>query len=353
LFLGSSRELRPQALPRRLLSNRAHVFYYGWYETPAREGRYAHWDQNGRRPPGDIASSFYPQLGVYSSADPGVVEQHMRWIASTGIGVVVLAWQDTDVLSLRVAALVLDAARRQDLKVAFLIDQNPPRGPTQILAEIELLTAEFGGHPAFFRIRRPTRFGPSEAARGVFYLFDPFQRGRVSPASWADLIDRLRDTHYDSILLGQTLDVSRAAAARFDGVFTFDVLHQDFRLFRVMKQQATHARLIFTPTIGPGFDDRRAVPRSAGILARREGAAYDASWEAVLDLDPEWVSVYSFNEWHEGTQIEPAVSGEGPPPGYEDYRGAFGLSGEEAETAYLRRTAFWLERFGLTAVEIR
>lgn len=342
-----------QTLPGRLLSQRAHIFYYGWYETPEHDGRYAHWDQSGHRPPEDIASSFFPKLGVYSSTDPAIVDQHLRWIASTGIGVVVLAWQGTDVFALRVASLLFEAAERLELKVAFLIDQNPPLGPSQVIAEIELLTARFGGHPAFLRLRRPTRFGGAEAARGVFYLFDPFQRGRVSPESWAERVDRLRQTSYDAILIGQTLDVTRAIAAHFDGVFTFDILFQDFRLFRVMKQQAANAGLVFVPTIGPGFDDRRAVPRSAGFLPRRQGASYDASWGAVVDLAPEWVSLYSFNEWHEGSQIEPAASGDPPFFPYEDYRGAYGLSGEEAEMAYLRRTAFWLEQFGLTAIEIR
>ena len=56
--------------------------------------------------------------------------------------------------------------------------------------------------------------------------------------------------------------------------------------------------------------------------------------------------IASFNEWHEGTQIEPAA-----PPGrhgayrYLGYDGAWGLSGVPAETAYLDRTAYWSARF--------
>ena len=40
-------------------------------------------------------------------------------------------------------------------------------------------------------------------------------------------------------------------------------------------------------------------------------------WKEVRKVNAEIVSITSFNEWHEGTQIEAAVSKEG----YEDYGG--------------------------------
>jgi hypothetical protein len=60
---------------------------------------------------------------------------------------------------------------------------------------------------------------------------------------------------------------------------------------------------------------------------------------------PTWVSVTSFNEWHEGSVIEPARS---TPPagfGYQTYSGAYGTTGAAAETAYLDRTAYWATEF--------
>lgn len=43
-------------------------------------------------PPLDIGSSFYPFLGPYSSRDPAVIEQHMKWMSSAGIDVVIVSW---------------------------------------------------------------------------------------------------------------------------------------------------------------------------------------------------------------------------------------------------------------------
>lgn len=79
-----------------------HIFYYMWYGNPQLDGKYLHWDHvlvphwdpkiaasypTGRHtPPDDIGSSFYPELGPYSSRDPEVLESHMEQIEAAGAG---------------------------------------------------------------------------------------------------------------------------------------------------------------------------------------------------------------------------------------------------------------------------
>jgi hypothetical protein len=69
-------------------------------------------------------------------------------------------------------------------------------------------------------------------------------------------------------------------------------------------------------------------------------------WQGALRSGADGVTITSYNEWHEGTQIEPAAT----IPlsagfGYTGYSGAWGLSGPRALTAYLDRTAYWAARF--------
>lgn len=68
------------------------------------DGKYMHWDHalvqhwdpkiassypRGRHmPPEDIGSSFYPELGPYSSRDPDVIESHMEQIGAAAAGIV-------------------------------------------------------------------------------------------------------------------------------------------------------------------------------------------------------------------------------------------------------------------------
>ena len=79
-----------------------HIFYYLWYGSPSMDNKYIHWDhvlvphwdpkiaashaQGKHAPPDDIASSFYPELGSYSSRDPKVLESHMSQIEAAAAG---------------------------------------------------------------------------------------------------------------------------------------------------------------------------------------------------------------------------------------------------------------------------
>lgn len=63
-------------------------------------------------------------------------------------------------------------------------------------------------------------------------------------------------------------------------------------------------------TVMPGFDDssQRAACRPTSFYTdRRDGDFYRESWELALATEPDWILVTSFNEWHEGSEIEPSV----------------------------------------------
>lgn len=64
------------------------------------------------------------------------------------------------------------------------------------------------------------------------------------------------------------------------------------------------------------YDDLPVRPWNKVNVKRREnGEYYRQMWKETRNLRSKIVSITSFNEWHEGTQIESAVIKEG----YEDY----------------------------------
>jgi len=59
-------------------------------------------------------------------------------------------------------------------------------------------------------------------------------------------------------------------------------------------------------TIIPGYDDTKI--RTPGLVVQRhDGKLYEQTWEMAIALKPHWVLITSFNEWHEGSEIEPSV----------------------------------------------
>jgi hypothetical protein len=294
-------------------AERVAIFYYPWFATPQRDGHYAHWQQGGVAPPANLASSFYPARGAYSSADALVVDAQMREIATAGVGTVITSWWGRDSLEDRRLPPLLAAADRHGLAVAAHLE--PYQGRT---------VASTGEDVAYLH------------GLGVqdFYVW----ASTVLPdAEWAELNARLDGVR----MFANTNLAGRAAAGRFDGLYTYDILLYDGRLFKRLCGQARRLGLLCAPSVGPGYDARRATP-DRRVKRRRNGATYDAMWRAAVRARADIVTITSYNEWHEGTQIEPARPAR---RGYQGYDGAWGLRGRAAETAYLDRTAFWVRRF--------
>jgi glycoprotein endo-alpha-1,2-mannosidase len=293
-------------------SARVGIFYYPWFATAQQDGRYLHWQQGGTVPPGDVASSFYPARGVYSSADAVVVEAQLREIARAGIGTVITSWWGRGSLEDQRLPLLLETASRHGLAVAAHLE--PYAGRT---------VASTGADVAYLR------------SLGVvdFYVW---ASDALPVAEWAELNRRLEGVR----MFANTNLVGRAAAGGFDGIYTYDVLLFDGRLFPRLCAQARRAGLLCAPSVGPGYDARRATP-DRRVKPRRNGATYDRMWRGALRARADLVTITSYNEWHEGTQIEAA---QGDRPGYLSYEGAWGTSGWAAQDAYLVRTAYWVAR---------
>jgi glycoprotein endo-alpha-1,2-mannosidase len=289
------------------------IFYYPWYGTPATDGAWQHWDQNVHLPPADLYSSFFPALGPYSSSDPAVVERQMTQIASAGIDEVVISWWGRGSAEDARLPLVAAAARRHGLLVAIHLEPYADRTAASVALDLGYLAS----------------FGVRDA-----YVYHP----RDFPAAdWAAVRGQVPSTMR---VFAGTEKVGYAAAGRFDGVYTYDFLTNSGGKFARLCAQAHAMHLACAPSVGPGYDGHRAGEPPQG-RTRQKGSTYDLLWTAALAAHPDLVSITSFNEWGEGTQIEPAQARRG----YAAYDGAWGLVGTSAQSAYLLRTTYWSARF--------
>ncbi len=339
--------------PKSAPSTRVHAFYYAWYQNPETDGAWSHWNHAvsvrkgtpfSYEPPEQIGANFYPALGLYSSSSREDLADHMQQLKQAGVGVIATSWWGPGDFTDRILPTLLDVADEHGIKVAIHIE--PIAGRDGARAQpfrdaIVYLVDHYGEHPAYFR----------DAARGnkpMFYFYDSYL---VEPSDWASLFtvegDRsLRGTKYDGLFIGlyvKAEDGDAIVESGFDGFYTY-FASDGFTYgsttanWPSLMQFARDRRILFIPSVAPGYDDTRIRPwNTANQRAREEGAYYDRMWEAALDVGPPFVSITSFNEWHEGTQIEPAVPKTTPSYIYLDY------SPLEPDY-YLKQTAEWVKR---------
>ena len=68
---------------------------------------------------------------------------------------------------------------------------------------------------------------------------------------------------------------------------------------------ARQHRRISCVTVIPGYDDTKI--RKPGLAAsRQDGQTYAVLWEEAIRAQPDRVLITSWNEWHEGSEIEPS-----------------------------------------------
>ncbi|KAM6973212.1 glycoprotein endo-alpha-1,2-mannosidase [Aplochiton taeniatus] len=312
-----------------------HAFYYTWFGNPQFDGKYIHWDHpqlphwdpkvaqgypRGRHtPPEDVAANFYPALGAYSSRDPSVIEAHMQQLRTAAIGVLAVSWyppgmkDDNGEPTDDIVPLILDVAHKYHVKVAFHIEPYVGRDEISMLNNLKYIIDKYGEHPAFFRHRTNTgKFLP------LFYVYDSYL---LNSEQWAKLLKHtqstsLRDTPYDGIFIALLVEEKHKRdilTAGFDGIYTYFATNgfsygSTHRNWESIKAFCEDNSLIFIPSVGPGYIDTNVRPWNFQNTRNRiNGKYYETALSAALEAKPDYISITSFNEWHEGTQIEMAV----------------------------------------------
>jgi glycoprotein endo-alpha-1,2-mannosidase len=323
------------------------AFYYPWYETPQYDGQWRHWQERGHAPSLDIASDYYPLLGAYSSFDPQVVEQHMRWLLQAGVSVIAVSWWGPGSPEDLRVPLLLAQATRFNLKVAFLIEPyyRPPRSAATLADDIAYLYQRYGWSPAFYRTARPSLYSPADGRkRGLFFFWSPAYQYEGGPlvdvTYWRPALDAVHALPDGGIVLASGMETDWIEASHFDGQWNYATPHLAAGQFARWAWSLPPGAW-FVPCVTPGFSARRMGYPAATLYPRRSGATYDFQWQEALGtgIQPHMVGVATFNEWHEGTQIEPAAAGatDGLGFAYDDY-------GDLGPLGYLTATVRWAER---------
>jgi len=90
---------------------------------------------------------------------------------------------------------------------------------------------------------------------------------------------------------------------------TLNFLKNVDKVYQKFYRYARAHNLCFIPTVIPGYNDRNLSGLNRPTLEREEGEFYKDFWKIAkkyLDPNLKIALITSFNEWHEGTEIEPS-----------------------------------------------
>ena len=308
-----------------LASGDSSIFYYPWWGTKKVDGKFFHWSQFGHAPPTDLATTFYPVRGPYSSSDGDVVRAQMDDIKQAGVSEVITSWWGWGSREDERLPLVMHVAEKRGLTIAVQIE---PYEKWQRTAEV--LNRDLG-HLEDVGIRR-------------VYVYRPFD-GTIDDDGWSELIASYPEIGF----YAQTTDVNRAAADGFVGLYTYDVFNIRGGAFAGICARAHAAGIACAPSVGPGYNAFRSTGDER-IRSRRNGKTYDDMWRAAIAAQPDRVTITSYNEWHEGTQIEPAKKHHRSCTTHTGTtREPTASTAPASERAYIVRTTYWTRAYRLAA----
>jgi hypothetical protein len=360
--------------------------YYPWYAAEP----FRHWTQWDRVPPVDLAANTMPLLGAYDSRSRAVVEQHGRWIAESGVGVINVSWWGQGSFSDRAVPLIMDVMADHDIHVTFHLEPYSLDRVSRLPDDVLYLLRHYGERRRwdcfFFNERGDGSQGPVfklfrttvpqqiEDCRGELQTLPDF----VPDSEWRRETDRLRqavDGQFDHLtLLSDTWDAERVAAAGLDGFSVYDPAETPDRWLD-HAQVASRVGMVFAFPINPGLDEieRRVVepdscysprpflPRGVDLVwsrgedretarARAEQRIEETLQANLLLQTHPWLGnvdkgfflahITSFNEWHEGHHFEPMKNYSALTPGER----AVGYHNSEDGAYRLRRLADLLGR---------
>jgi glycoprotein endo-alpha-1,2-mannosidase len=335
-------------------SDQVHAFYYPWYGNPQTDGSYANWNhpvavRNGpaRRFPGgdDIGANYYPELGCYSVNDSEIVTTHMQQLRRARVGVICVSWWGKDSFTDRALPLLFRAAEEHGIRISFHIEPHLGSGKRtaqQVRDAIVYLIDRYGDSAALFR-------DAERGGRPMFYVYDSYL---TRAEDWAKILapqapDTIRGTKHDAVVIGLWVRQNEERfflQGHFDGFYTY-FASDGFTYGSTLANWGTLAAWaqahdkVFIPCVAPGYIDTRIRPwNGRNTRDRDNGAYYDREFQAALAVRPELIGLTSFNEWHEGTQIEPAMPKQVGEYQFLDYS-------PRAASWYLDRTAHWVAQY--------
>lgn len=276
-----------------------------WFESGPK-GLGWHWTMNwpaqGSPPKAPLASHFQPKIGPYDSLDPHLIELQVGWIKLSGFDGLLADWYgerdwlDYAMIHKRTEALFKVAARAglkigvvyEDQTVKHAIEQRliQPADASDVAQKTgKYLNDTWFSNPAWLRLGGEPAvlvFGPQHFDSPLWAAF----RSGTGPMKLLTLHERKPFA---------------------DGAFDWPIPDRGLKQLDIFKKALTPDSLRVGSAY-PRFKDIYAQRGQKGYaeIPDNDGKTYVETLERALKEGCEAVQVATWNDWQEGTQIEPS-----------------------------------------------
>ena len=286
------------------------AFYYSWYRLREVSNHKSHWNKINKNEKEISDSAHYPEGGPYDSTNSEIIEKHMKEAKEAGIDTFIVSWWGINSYETKEAlSIILDKAQKYDITISLYYEDNDHNSTEDRiehgLKDLKFIYNEYAKHPAFLKVNgKPVLFIYKRAIHQMKWK------------EWAVIINRFKKETNNNFSFMVDYQ-SSIASTIFDGLHTYNLtsVAQSKSLNKIknnlenryknINNMAVKNNIISTLTVIPGFDSRKIGGDTH--IARRNGELYSIMWEKALEINPDWIVITSWNEWHEGTEIEPSV----------------------------------------------
>ena len=297
--------------PRYLMAH-----YMPWFQArPFSQDWGWHWTMNhyqpdhetdGRR---EAASRFYPLMGLYDSSDPDALDCQVLLMKMAGIDGVLIDWYGTDDyldygLIQRNTLALIQAVKKAHLRYAVVYeDQTIPKLIAgHVIPEADAvphgrrlmawLQAHWFSDPAYLTLD----------SRPVFLVFG---NSYYTADQWGQV--------FAGLLLPPLFFTEEDRRAPAEGAFAWPQPQggdaqsgRELDRFYETAPQWTYS----IPAAWPRFHDiygEAGIQPSYRMIDDREGRTYTETLDRALKSEASIIQIVTWNDWGEGTQIEPSV----------------------------------------------
>jgi len=279
------------------------AFYYNWYDEKT-------WDLNR-----------VPDLPIlkYASRDPNIMAHHIRQAKSVGIDAFVVSWWGPGNQTDDNFKVMLGLARQANFQLAVDFEVNAPffRSKHDVVQALKYLMSTYIYHPAYLNaVVSPNRSSdcgvlPSQVRNcGTKPVIFFWRQQLYSVDEWKAIRDQV-DPERRTVWIEEGTDETYLRV--FDGHHLYMIAWAKNPYTELNKWPRRIKRFgedkIWVATVNPGADNRKVPTQPEKVVRDREnGNYYRETWRAAFSTYPDWIVICSWNEWPEGTMIEPSVT---------------------------------------------